>query len=229
MKLVCGCKHAYGCVHQSGGCVLFGVLIYEDVEPIDLATFGVLSMARRIRPEIEICTIAPRAGITKLVNGLRVVADYDFQTAPRLDFLIVTGGPGWIDQSRSRETLAFVRRHAAEIPIVSVCTGGLILAASGILNGKSATTKREVVAPELSPLQRLRAEYPDIDAQEGSLVDEGNVITGGGVSLCIDTMLHVLNRLFGPEMAAETARIIEYHRAWAANLEQFPPLLKTKP
>ena len=40
----------------------FGIFIYPDVEPIDLATFGVLSMARRIRPEIELCTIAPRAG-----------------------------------------------------------------------------------------------------------------------------------------------------------------------
>jgi hypothetical protein len=57
----------------------FGVLIYDDVEPIDLATFGVLSMARRIQPDIEICTIAPRSGITLLANGLRVVADYDFR------------------------------------------------------------------------------------------------------------------------------------------------------
>lgn len=54
------------------------------------------------------------------------------------------------------------------------------------------------------------------------VVDEDRVITGGGVSLCIDTMLHLLKRVFGAEMAAETARIIEYQRAWAANLEQFP-------
>ena len=208
--------------------MLFGVLIYEGVEPIDLATFGVLSMARRIRPEIEICTIAPRAGTTVLANGLRVIADYDLQSVPRLDVLIVTGGPGWLEQTRSPEMLAFLRRRAAEIPVVSVCTGGLILAASGVLDGKAATTKREVVQPELSPLQQLREEYPSVAVREASLVDEGSIITGGGVSLCIDTTLHLLKKLFGAEMAAETARIIEYQRAWAANLEQFPPLVTAK-
>ncbi len=209
--------------------MLFGILIYEGVEPIDLATFGVLSMARRIRPEIEICTIAPQSGVTLLANGLRVVCDHDFHTAPDIDVLVVTGGPGWSAQIRSPEMLAFIRRKAAEIPIVSVCTGGMILAASGILDGKAATTKREVVPPEISPLQVLRSGYPGIEALDASLVDEGDVITGGGVSLCIDTMLHLLNRLFGPETAAETARIIEYQRAWAANLSQFPPRLSTNP
>jgi transcriptional regulator GlxA family with amidase domain len=203
-------------------------LIYESVEPIDLATFGVLSMARRIRHDIEICTIAPRGGVTVLANGLRVIADYDLQTAPRLDVLIVTGGPGWPEQTRSPEMLAFLRRHAAEIPIISVCTGGLILAASGLLDGKTATTKREVVPPELSPLQLLRDGYPNIIVREASLVDEGTIITGGGVSLCIDTMLYLLKKLFGAELATETARIIEYQRAWAANVEQFPPFVAAK-
>ena len=49
-------------------------------------------------------------------------------------------------------------------------------------------------------------------------------ITGGGVSLCIDTTLYILEKLFGHAMAAETARILEYDRAWVANLQQFPPL-----
>lgn len=202
--------------------MLFGIFIYDGVEPIDLATIGVLSMARRLRPEIEICTIAPASGVTSLANGLRVVADYDIRSAPALDVLVVTGGPGWTVQSRAPETLDFIRRRAAAGPVVSVCTGGLILAASGVLDGKAATTKREVVPPEVPPLELLRA-YPGIEVQEASLVDAGSIVTGGGVSLCIDTMLHLLGRLFGAEMAAETARIIEYQRAWAANLERFPP------
>jgi transcriptional regulator GlxA family with amidase domain len=205
--------------------MLFGILIYDGVEPIDLATFGVLSMARRIRPEIEICTIAPRSGATRLANGLQVIADYDLQSAPRLDVLIITGGPGWPEQARSPEMLAFLRKRAAEIPVVSVCTGGLILAASGVLDGKAATTKREVVPPELSPLQQMRETYPRIAVREASFVDEGTIITGGGVALCIDTMLYLLEKMFGAETAAETARIIEYQRARAANLKQFPPLL----
>jgi transcriptional regulator GlxA family with amidase domain len=45
------------------------------------------------------------------------------------------------------------------------------------------------------------------------------------VSLCIDTTLYVLEKLFGHTMAAETARIIEYKRAWTANLQQLPPVI----
>lgn len=205
--------------------VIFGIFIYPGVEPIDLATFGVLSMAQRIRPEITICTIAPHGGPTVLSNGLCVLADFGIARAPRLDILIVTGGPGWVDQSRAPETLAFIRRQAAAIPIVSVCTGSMILAASGVLDGKVATTTRKVVSPELSPLSQLRAEHPRVLAREASLVDAGSIVTGGGVSLCIDTMLHLLTRLFGPEMADETARMMEYHHAWRANREKFPPVL----
>lgn len=202
----------------------FGVFVYDGVEPIDLATFGVLSMARRIRPDIEITTLAPAAGRVKLSNGLVVVADHALVDAPKLDVLVVTGGPGWVEESRRPQTLSALRARAADTLLVSVCTGGMILGASGVLDGRRATTKREVVPPEPPPIGRLRELYPRIDVREASLVDEGTVITAGGVSLCIDAMLHLLKRLFGAEVAAETARILEYQRAWQANLEQFPPL-----
>jgi transcriptional regulator GlxA family with amidase domain len=201
--------------------VLFGIFIYPGVEPIDLATFGVLSIAKRIRPEIELCTIAPYGGLTVLSNGLSVLADYGIARAPRLDILVVTGGPGWIDQSRAPETLAFIRRQAAAIPIVPVSTGALIVAASGIFDGKMATTERDVVRPEVSPLARLLAEWAT--AYDANLLDTGTT-AGGNASLCIDTMLHLLERLFGPDIADETASIIEYWRPRRANRKDFPPL-----
>src|SRR5215469_9929825 len=126
----------------------FGVFIYDGVEPIDLATFGVLSMARRIRPDIEITTVAPAAGPVKLSNGLVVMAEHALASAPRLDVLIVTGGPGWVEQSQRAETLAALRARASDTLLASVCTGGMILGASGVLDGRKATTKREVVPPE---------------------------------------------------------------------------------
>jgi transcriptional regulator GlxA family with amidase domain len=205
----------------------FGVFIYDGVEPIDLATFGVLSMARRLRPDIEITTLGPAAGPIRLSNGLVVMADHALATAPPLDVVIVTGGPGWIEESARPETLAALRARASTSLLVSVCTGGMILAASGVLDGRKATTKREVVPPEPPPIGRMRELYPRIEVCEASLVDEGPVVTGGGVSLCIDAMLHLLKRLFGAEMAAETARILEYDRAWSANLEKFPPLARS--
>jgi transcriptional regulator GlxA family with amidase domain len=209
--------------------VQFGIFIYDGVEPIDLATFGVLSMARRIAPEIAICTIAPRAGSVALANGLKVTADFGIDDAPACDLVIVTGGPGWTAQAAAPATIAYIRRVHAASRIASVCTGGMILAASGILNDGPATTKREVVAPEISPLEVMRNLYPRVDVREAMLVDRsGRLVTGGGVSLCIDTTLHLLAIMLGERVADETARIMEYQRAWRANREAFAPVLSDR-
>jgi transcriptional regulator GlxA family with amidase domain len=209
--------------------VQFGIFIYDGVEPIDLATFGVLSMARRIAPEIEICTIAPRAGRITLANGLTVIADFGIDDAPSCDLVIVTGGPGWIVQAKTPATLDYIRRVHASRRIASVCTGGMILAASGVLDGGPATTKREVVPPETSPLDVMRADYPRVDTREAMLVDRGDgLVTGGGVTLCIDTTLYLLADMLGPQVADETARILEYQRAWRANRDGFAPVFAAK-
>jgi transcriptional regulator GlxA family with amidase domain len=203
----------------------FGIFIYPGVEPIDLATYGVLSMARRIAPEIEICTIAPEAGPIELANGLRVTADFGIDDAPPCALVIVTGGPGWGAQAMRPATLDYIRRVHAKGRIASVCTGGMILAASGILDGGPATTKREVVPPETAPLEVMRASYPQIEVREALLVDSGGIVTGGGVTLCIDTTLHLIASMLGAEVARETARILEYDRAQRANRDGFAPIV----
>ena len=206
----------------------FGIFIYDGVEPIDLATFGVLSMARRIAPEISIVTIAPRAGAVALANGLNVTADYGIGDAPACDIVIVTGGPGWIGQAKAPATLDYVRRVHASSRIASVCTGAMILAASGVLDGGPATTKIEVVPPETPPIAVMRETCPAIDVREAMLVERPDgVVTGGGVTLCIDTTLHLLSQMLGERVADETARIMEYSRAWRANREAFAPVIGT--
>jgi len=94
----------------------------------------------------------------------------------------------------------------------------MILAASGVLDDTTATTKRAVVPPEISPLARMRDMCPRIDVREAPIADTGAVVTGGGVSLCIDTTLHILGKLLGEPVARETARILEYQRAREANM-----------
>jgi transcriptional regulator GlxA family with amidase domain len=205
----------------------FGIFIYDGVEPIDLATFGVLSMARRIVPDIEICTIAPKSGPVALANGLNVMADFGIGDAPSCDLVIVTGGPGWTEQAKTPSTLDYVCGVHARGRIASVCTGAMILAASGVLDHGAATTKREVVPPETPPLAVMSTAYPDIEVREAMLVDRGDVVTGGGVSLCIDTTLHLLAVMLGTDVADETARIMEYTRAWRANRREFAPFVVT--
>ena len=206
--------------------MIFGVFIYDGVEPVDLATFGVLSMARRIRPEIGICTIAPNKGEVRLSNGLVVQADYAMEDAPELDALIVTGGPGWVVQAQDASTLEFLRKRQGTCAMASVCTGAMILAAAGLLDGGAATTKKEVVPPEYPPVKRMRESYATIDVVSASVVDTESVVTGGGVTLCIDTTLYLLEKIFGVEMAAETARIMEYTVAREANARASPPYIQ---
>jgi transcriptional regulator GlxA family with amidase domain len=198
------------------------VLIYEGTEPIDLATYGVLSMARRVAPAIEIFTVAEHAGVVTLANGLKVVADYAYGAAPAADVLIITGGPGWQQQTQTAATLDFIRAYSRGITVAAVCTGGMILAASGLLDGHSATTKREIIGAEVSPLALMRERYPAIRALDARLVDCGMVLTGGGVTLCIDMTLYLIERFLGAAVARETARILEYSAALAANENRLP-------
>jgi len=197
--------------------MLFGFLLYPGIEPIDIAAIGVVSMAKRIIPELEYVTIATDEEAVQFSNGLRVLPDQQITDAPRVDVLIVPGGPGWMAASADERILDYLRSASDSCIIVSVCTGAMFLAKAGLLAGKAATTKKEVVPPEESPLQTLKSQFPDTVARTALVVDEGGIVTGGGVSLCIDTVLYVLRREFGPARVAEVARILEYESAHAAN------------
>ena len=116
-------------------------------------------------------------------------------TDPRL--MLTTSAPFW-----HAKTSPLMRFQADETPSASATR---------------ATTKREVVAPEVPPVKVLRERHPRVKVEEALLVDDGAVVTGGGVALCIDTTLHLLERTLGARVAAETARILEYGTARAAN------------
>ncbi len=202
----------------------FAFLLYEDVEPIDLAAIGVVSMARRVVPTLGYLTVAARPGLVRLSNGLRVAADHTLGDCPEVDAIIVPGGPGWPQASEDPALRAFLRERAGRCLLVSICTGAMLLAAAGLLDGRRATTKCEVREPEVSPLARLKDEHPDVQACHALVVDEGSVVTAGGVSLCIDAMLYVIASRIGAAEADEVARIIEYAHARDANRARLPIL-----
>ena len=192
---------------------LFGVVLYPTVEPIDLgATYGVLSMARRVLPNVRAVTLAVQPGLVGLAGGVSVSVDHCLDDAPALDVAIVTGGAGRPAAAADPAMLAFLCRRPAGI-VASVCTGALILEAAGLLQGRPGTTRRMALGAETrSPLSRLAM------GREATVVDDGDVVTGGGVTLSTDTTLHLLARLYGEAAAWDVARAIEYDRAWAANL-----------
>ena len=102
--------------------------------------------------------------------------------------------------------LGFVKaiHSQPEATVASVCTGAFILAEAGLLSGKAATT-------HWMDLDRLAREYPQVAVRRGAkFVDEGRVLTAGGISAGIHLALHLVARWAGRDVAVETARRMEY-------------------
>jgi transcriptional regulator GlxA family with amidase domain len=201
-----------------GANVTVGVVIYDGVEPIDIGgTAGVLSMARRILPNLSYRTIAEKAGPVTLAGGLVVVADSGFDAPSQCDHIIVCGGPGWSIQTTRAAMLDYLKRQPAG-HVASVCTGALILAAAGLLGGYTATTRRRASPGEAAaPLARVQGFAPTSTAIAAAIVIDRGVLTSGGVSLAIDGTLGILEQMFGAAARSEIAELIEYDRAYAAN------------
>jgi transcriptional regulator GlxA family with amidase domain len=206
----------------------FAILAYDGIEPIDIgATYGVLSMAKRLAPDLRFFVVSKSGGELMMANGLRLIADHGFADRATADILMVLGGPGWQAAAGEAAILAHIRDfHRSGGTIAAVCTGGMIVGAAGLLDNLPATTKREVVEGEARPLDLLAGRCPRSRVVEARVVDAGRILTGGGVSLGIDMTLHLLQRFLGRGIAEETARILEYRPAWNANAKALPDLIE---
>jgi len=173
-----------------------GILLFDDVEELDFAgPYEVFGMAARFGAECRTLLVAPSQ--VRCRYGLRVLPDVSFSDAPPLDLLIVPGGLGARTHARAdRAILDFVRRQ--EGMVASVCTGALILAAAGLLDGLSATTHH-------ASLHLLR-EYAGVDVREGvRFVMHDRIATSEGITAGIDLSLALVSRFFGESLAASLA------------------------
>jgi transcriptional regulator GlxA family with amidase domain len=188
-----------------------GVYLFEGAEELDWAgPWEVLAVWAAEWPGdgVEVVTVAHDDGPLRCANGLRVLADHTFATAPQLDVLVVPGGDGIWGVIETPAALDWIRVHAARGALVtSVCTGALVLAAAGLLAGRPATTW-------WGRLDRLQEIEPTVDLRpDDRFVDDGDVVTAAGVSAGIDMALHLVARLHSPERAREVRRYIQYDPA----------------
>lgn len=182
---------------KEDGRPVIGILIFDRVEVLDFAgPFEVLAMARREQggtPFFQVITVAPREEVT-CEGGLKVRAGALLEACPKLTALIVAGGPGAREATEDTAALvSFLKAQREQCKLVaSVCTGAYLLARAGLLDGKRATTHPWRV-------ESFRAEFPAIKVTSSKLVDEGEVITAGGVTSGIDLALYLLERWEGKE------------------------------
>ncbi|MBD8754999.1 DJ-1/PfpI family protein [Pseudomonas coleopterorum] len=189
------------------------ILLYPGIEILDFAgPYEVFSVATRIalrdglsaHPPFLVSTVAANRGLLAARYDLRVQPDAQFDDELPCDVLIVPGGV--IDQPvNDPDTLDWIRRMASRTGLLtSVCSGALILAKAGLLQGHSVTT-------HWADIQELREGYPDLDVQEDvPYVDAGSLVTSAGISAGIDMSLHLVARLLGDDAARITARQMQY-------------------
>jgi transcriptional regulator GlxA family with amidase domain len=188
--------------------MVIGVALFEGAEELDWAgPWEVLAAWAQQWPDdgVRVLTLAREGGTITCAKGLRVVPEEKWATAPPLDVLVYPGGLGTRRELGDEAVLDWVRGLAAGGTVVaSVCTGSLVLAAAGLLDGKPATTHWESL--DLLPTLGREIEVRPDDR----FVDTGDVITAAGVSAGIDMALHLVVRLHSPERAREVRRYIQY-------------------
>ena len=184
------------------------ILIFNDVELLDFAgPFEVFNVAYSEKGEkpFNVYTVAAEDKNISARNGLRVMADFTFADFPRPDIVIVPGGSGRKIQMHNPVVLDWLN---SVFPLcefmLSVCTGAFILGNAGLLKGLKATTHHESYA-------EFEAEYENVELiRNVRYVDNGKVVTAGGISAGISMSLHMIDKILGNNAGKKTAEHMEY-------------------
>ena len=189
----------------------FAIFVFDGSEELDWAgPWEVLSAWSHGWPDdgVEVFTIAQTEGVVTCAKGLRMLPDHTWGSAPDFDVLVFPGGRGTRGQIGDEEIRSWVQRSAQNGTLMtSVCTGSLVYADSGLLDGRPATT-------HWGSLEHLGSLGSGVEVRaDDRFVDDGDVITAAGVSAGIDMALHLVARLHSPERAREVKRYIQYDPA----------------
>jgi cyclohexyl-isocyanide hydratase len=154
----------------------------------------------KILPEFEWNVCALRAEVAD-DKGLRILPDSVGKSLSGYDLIVVPGGMGTRSLQHDPTFVDWLKGAEAAKLKASVCTGALLLGAAGFLKGRRATTHPGALA-ELKPYcGRVVTER---------VVDEGNILTAGGVTAGIDLGLHLVERFAGAEARARVAKQMDY-------------------
>jgi transcriptional regulator GlxA family with amidase domain len=183
------------------------IAVFEGAEELDfVGPWEVLAAWHYLSPDdVEVVLVGESTAPVSCAKGMRVVPETTWDELGQIDVLVYPGGRGTRPQLGDEKT----RRRLRELRgrgtlMTSVCTGALVYADAGLLDGRPATTY-------WSAFDELQALGRDIVARpDERFVDTGEVITAAGVSAGIDMALHLVGRLGSPDKAREVRRYIQY-------------------
>ncbi|WP_300302694.1 DJ-1/PfpI family protein [Ferrovibrio sp.] len=177
----------------------FGFLMYPGYEELDMiGPWEIATMWKTYAAGPECVTVAQSRDPMRCAKGLLTAADYTYEDAGKLDYLLVPGGFAAFEEMKNEQTIAFIRACATEAKaVLSVCSGTFILLAAGLLEGVEATTNWKVI-------DKLRE--AGVTVIEERYVRDGRIWSSGGVSAGIDMTL----ALVAHEAGAEAAWITQY-------------------
>jgi transcriptional regulator GlxA family with amidase domain len=187
--------------------VRIAIAVFKGAEELDfVGPWEVLAAWRYLHPEeVEVFLVGDTTEPLTCAKGMRVLPDRTWDDAGELDVLVYPGGVGTraqLGDERVRARLRGLKDNGTLM--TSVCTGALVYADAGLLDGRPATTYHTAF-DELLPLGDEIEPRPD-----DRFVDSGEVITAAGVSAGIDMALHLVGRLASPDRAREVRRYIQY-------------------
>ncbi|HXV06234.1 MAG TPA: DJ-1/PfpI family protein [Solirubrobacterales bacterium] len=176
------------------------ILVFEKLTALD--AIGPYEVLRSV-PGWEVRFVGPRKGTVRTDSGaLGLSADYALEEVTEPDIVLVPGGEGNRPLLKDETVLDWLRGvNESTKWTTSVCTGSLVLAAAGLLDGKRATSHWLY----LEQLRELGA-----DPVGGRFVEDGKFVTAAGVSAGIDMALHLVSQEAGPEVAQAIQLGIEY-------------------
>jgi len=184
--------------------VSIGILIFPQVEELDfVGPFEVLNYVNKIRPDsTKVQLIAEALEPIQAFNGMKIIPDTTLEKCSALDIVVIPGGKGRLTAMKSVAIKEFIQAQMKTAKYVtSVCTGAFLLAEAGLLTGKKATTYHTA----LSELESY-----SVQVISSKVVQDGKIITAGGVSSGLELGFYLLKELFGSSISQEVARKIEY-------------------
>jgi transcriptional regulator GlxA family with amidase domain len=180
-----------------------GAVLFEGFEMLDF--FGPLEMFGLLEGSAGITAVAEKVGAIKSSGGPRGVAEATMAGSGGFDVLLIPGGIGTRKEMANAAFLTELRRLAeASRVVATVCTGSLLLARTGLLDGRNATSNKRV-------FQQVRAYAPKVNwIAKARWVEDGKYFTSSGVSAGMDMALALIAKLCGRETSLEIAGRAEY-------------------